>query len=121
MMASGTSAWDVDPVTLWAGAMGDYHRDVDLALFQVAQLTAAEAEAWMKTNAPWKDQTGNARQGLYATPEHVADMLSVVELGHGVYYGLVLEYKNRGQYAIVWPAYDHWGPIMMDRLRYLFS
>ena len=33
----------------------------------VMEYKAPEVENYMKSNAPWQDQTGNARQGLRAT------------------------------------------------------
>ena len=66
---------------------------------------AAKLEAYMKTEAPWTDQTGNARNGLYA---RVVEDFSRsgggrfsggttfrIELGHRVPYGVWLEITER--------------------------
>lgn len=85
---------------------------VHRAAYVVAQRDAPSIENWMKTDAPWQDQTGNARNGLFARAYIEADEIGIV-LGHSVSYGIWLEVRWSGRYAIIQPAIDHWGPQVM--------
>lgn len=65
---------------------------------------AADAEQYMKTNAPWRDQTGNARNGLAATPFAEGVGSFGIDLFHTVPYGIWLEVRFSGRYAIIDPT-----------------
>lgn len=75
---------------------------------------APEIENWMKMNASWQDQTGNARNGLAARPFKDGDGLGIV-LYHQVPYGIWLEVRFSGTYGIIVPAMEEWGPKVMER------
>jgi hypothetical protein len=77
-----------------------------------ARYKAPAVENYMKTNAPWTDQTGNARNGLFARPYRDGDEVGIV-LGHSVFYGIFLEVRFSGRYAIIQPTIDHMGPEVM--------
>ena len=77
---------------------------------------AARIEQWMKSNARWRDRTGEARAQLRAYAEISASLITVY-IVHGVSYGIFLELMEAGTYAIVKPALDYWTPRMMDELR----
>jgi len=62
-------------------------------------------QGWMKSNAPWKDRTGMARQSLKCTVE-IGDRQIVMRFAHGVDYGKYLEHKYAGKYAILRPAIE---------------
>lgn len=70
---------------------------------------APQIEADMKTQAPWTDRTGNARNGLAARAFRSADTMGIV-LYHQVPYGIWLELANGGRYAVIGPAIDRWTP-----------
>jgi hypothetical protein len=80
---------------------------VDAAVDIVFDRYEAEAETAMRTNAPWQDNTGNARAGLFAN--HDADHMVQHELTlyHTMPYGYWLEVRWSGKYAII-------GPTMVD-------
>ena len=63
---------------------------VRAALGELGESHAARAEAAMKAQAPWNDQTGNARQGLFGQVEVTGDSITIT-LGHTVIYGVFLE------------------------------
>lgn len=65
---------------------------------------AADAERYMKTNAPWQDQTGNARNGLAAEPFAEGAGSFGIDLFHQVPYGIWLETRFSGRYAIIDPT-----------------
>jgi hypothetical protein len=79
-----------------------------------AQSMAPEVENYMKLNAPWKDQTSNARNGLAARAYEEADSIGIV-LFHQVSYGVFLETRWGGRYSIINPTIDVMGPKVMMR------
>lgn len=93
---------------------------VQRAAMIAAQSMAPEVENYMKSNAPWQDQTGNARNGLFARAYAEGDETGIV-LGHSVDYGIWLEVRWSGRYAIVQPAIDTMGPAVMRRYERLLE
>jgi hypothetical protein len=83
---------------------------------RVAHARAAEAEEWMKANAPWQDQTGAARKGLYTEVREAPAILAEIIFSHGqdIDYGIWLETRFAGRNAIIAPAIDFWGPKLMQ-------
>lgn len=104
--------WEIPPQTAWPALAQAYVAAIERGVAAIAQRYAAEVEAWMKDNAPWTDRTGNARQALYTEVNQVAGTMVELILAHGVEYGLWLEIRHAGRWAIVNPALDHFGPRM---------
>lgn len=79
----------------------------DAAVDLVFDLAEADAETFMRTNAPWHDNTGNARAGLMAT--HLGEPMIIHQLVmyHTMPYGYWLEVRWSGKYAIIGPAMVH--------------
>lgn len=103
--------WVVTPEQAFGELALAYGQSIHRAVSQLAQRYAPVMENWMKENAPWTDRTANARQGLYTeVTENIARTMIAIILSHGVHYGLFLEVKQAGKYAIVNPAIDYWGP-----------
>lgn len=73
----------------------------------ILKMRSDEITGWMKENAPWKDRTGMARQSLRCVTD-VSPKEIVLKFSHGVDYGVYLEHKNAGKYAILRPAIDFW-------------
>lgn len=102
--------WSVTPSRAWGDLADDYVRRIRAGVWFIAQKWAPQIEAWMKHNAPWTDRTGNARQLLWARARQLtADMVEIV-MAHGVVYGVFLELRHAGAYAIINPALDHFAP-----------
>lgn len=72
-------------------------------------------EAYMRKNAKWTDRTSNARNSLTATVSHTATQHTIV-LAHGMSYGIWLEVRWAGRYAIVTPAIPIVGRDLMSTL-----
>lgn len=72
----------------------------------VLKIRADQIEGWMRQNAPWQDRTGMARQSLRCVVD-VSPKEIVLKFSHGVEYGVYLEHKNAGKYAILRPAIEH--------------
>lgn len=81
-------------------------------LSAILQRWAPQIESSMKQNAPWTDQTGNARNGL-AARAYDADEEHGIVLFHQVPYGIWLEVKWSGRYAIIAPSLEEFGPKVM--------
>lgn len=77
---------------------------------------APEIENWMKSNASWTDQTGAARNGLAARFYSDGSGRGIV-LFHQVPYGVWLEVRFSGRYAIINPALQEWGPRVMTGMK----
>ena len=94
-------------------------REMDAKLNRAAYATVrfhdAGAEAWMKHNAPWKDRTTNARNGLFAKGVKISKNVFALILAHSVTYGIYLERGTRYMRArpIIVPALHLYGPKVM--------
>lgn len=75
------------------------------ALGLYADTVAKKMETHAKSNKPWVDRTGRAKQSLNSSWKWVGDVARV-ELSHGVYYGIYLEFCNEKRYAIIKPTID---------------
>ena len=80
------------------------------------QSVSGTAESDMKEQASWTDRTGNARNTLSARvaiqrlPGGVVHIL--LKLAHGMEYGIWLELRWGGRYAIVGPTAERYRPII---------
>lgn len=79
-----------------------------------AQSMAPEVENYMKINAPWTDRTSNARNGLAARAYRDKDEIGIV-LFHQVTYGIWLETRFGGKYAIIEPTIQAMSTKVMAR------
>lgn len=79
-----------------------------------------QVENYAKINAPWQDQTTNARNGLVATSGKEGGTHYIV-LAHQVPYGIWLEVRWSGKYAIIMPTVDVFGPKVMGTLQKLLD
>jgi hypothetical protein len=86
----------------------------------IAHRMAPQVANHMKTNAPWTDRTGNARNGLAAQPYDEGDAVGIV-LYHQVSYGIWLEVRWGGRYAIINPTIDVMGPRVMSQYNNLLA
>lgn len=85
---------------------------VDAAVDLVFDITEADAETYMRTNARWTDNTGNARAGLFATHQKEPMVVHSLVFYHTMDYGYWLEVRWSGKYAIIGPSMFHFAPIL---------
>lgn len=97
-------------------AMDQYGRDVRSASKALANRWAVDIENYAKDNAPWDDQSSNARQSLRAWADDRNNRL-IIYLSHGVEYGVWLELKYQGKYAIIERTLDRYRTPVMDSFR----
>lgn len=76
---------------------------------------ATKTQDFMRTNAPWNDQTGNARNGLFARSELGAEKWTIV-CYHTVPYGIWLEVVNSGKNEILTTTVQKEGARIMKSL-----
>lgn len=112
--------------------MQAYGDRVRFAVEQVAKYWSAVLEKYAKEQATWTDRTANARQSLrgyvsteapsgYPNPRDLARHTVAIYLSHGVHYGIFLETRFQGQYAIIAPTLQaHYGKIAV-MLRGIFG
>lgn len=98
---------------LGKGIKGGAKKAMDAAWIAAKQM-APEVEAYAKINAPWTDQTGNARAGLAARAYRDGKEIGII-IYHQVPYGIWLETRWNGKYAIINPTIEHMGPMVMAR------
>lgn len=108
--------WQRTPVEAFRNIIDKYLFGIERATQETLQRHSAEIENWMKQTASWQDRTGNARSGLKAEFQQMANQYSLI-LSHSVYYGQYLEYSFSGKYAILQPAIRFWQPILMRELQ----
>lgn len=82
---------------------------LDNRIRQVFAYMAPRVLAHAKQNAPWTDQTGNARQGLKTNTRHFKKV-HVMQLAHSMHYGKWLEIRWSGKYATIMPTIHKMGP-----------
>lgn len=77
---------------------------IDAAVDLVFDRYEPIAESYARTNAPWRDNTGNARAGLFA--KHDADpmVLHTLTVYGTMPYTFWLEVRWSGKYAIIGPT-----------------
>lgn len=75
----------------------------------------------MKSNAPWTDRTGNARQGLHAAVQRERLKLYALILAHTVEYGIWLEVTHGGANRIIEPSIRSQGNALMRDVSGLFA
>ena len=108
--------WDVDPSLAFPEFVEQYTRITFRTGRIVGEQRAAEAEMWMKENAPWQDVTGAAREGLHAEFRQEPRLFGEITLAHGdhIPYGIWLEVAHGGRWGIISRAVDFWGRRFMN-------
>jgi hypothetical protein len=89
-------------------------------LEEIVEQVAEEVQDYAQQNAPWEDRTGEARDGLTAESFEDGGILTIV-LYHTVEYGVWLEVRNSGEYAIIIPTIEQMGPVVMGAVSTLFT
>ncbi len=102
--------WSGDDVV--RANMAAYGQRVQAAKLAVANYWAPVLEAYAKENAPWTDRTGNARQALHSFVRELSSDTVALYLSHGMSYGVFLELRWAGRYAVILPTLQqHYGAV----------
>lgn len=94
---------------------------VDSYIAAVVDYSSDKTVAYAKETAPWTDRTGNARSGLRTETEWIPKKSHSIFLFHSVLYGIWLEIRWAGKYAVILPTLKVQGPATMRLLEKLFS
>lgn len=112
----------------WVGLESTAERIRDLndhlheTVQEAAQSLADEMVEYARENAPWEDDPSNdtnARESLQAGVVWTDQEHFTIFLGHGadIYYGIWLEVRWGGKYAIIVPTIMAFAPQLGDRVR----
>jgi hypothetical protein len=85
---------------------------VDAAVDIVFDRYEAIAETYARTNAPWSDETGNARAGLFAQHDSEPMVQHTLTVYGTMPYTFWLEVRWSGKYAIIGPTLFEIAPNM---------
>lgn len=100
--------------------IGKFGGDARKAVVDLLKTWERQIEAYAKQNAKWRDRTGNARQNLFSHTDDEGNSIKLY-LSHRMDYGLWLELKYSGRYAIVMPTLQAHERQIMDSVRRLFQ
>ena len=90
------------------------------ALHGLGMQTAAQMEAYAKQNAPWQDQAGHARQGLFGEVLEEDGKLKI-RIAHTEEYGVYLELSRKGRRPILEPTAQKFAPEFYDAAKELLT
>lgn len=103
--------WEIPPSEL-AKAIEKYGDQFMEALYGLAERSGVKIQNEMRINASWTDRTGQARGNLFGVierPRHKKWLVRIYAV-HGVPYGVFLELRYGGRYAIIIPTLLRLGP-----------
>lgn len=101
--------WTSDTLT---PGLATFSTKLDAALGLFMEYNETKVQDYMRTKAPWTDRTGNARQGLFAKAYKHSGAHGIVAY-HTMPYGVWLEVKHDGQFAIITPTIQSEGKRIM--------
>lgn len=81
---------------------------------------APRVQSFARSTAPWSDQTGNARNGLFARNGGGGGNY-YIELYHTVPYGIYLETRWGGRYQVIVPTIQSEGARIMGMAKGLIA
>lgn len=110
--SSGVSVGGID---LLVKNIAGYDQKAKRAIALRVNLAVPQSVTYAKKNAPWTDRTGNARSGLHASASAEDNVFSLL-LAHSVYYGLFLETRWNGKYAIIMPTLQWIGAKLIEEI-----
>lgn len=93
---------------------------VDGYIHAVVDYSGQQALSYAKQTAPWTDRTGNARNGLSVDIEWKPMIFHQIILFHRMSYGIWLELRWAGKYAVIAPTIRRYGPETMRLIDKLF-
>ncbi len=112
-----TFQWNAgqSPSQVFGAGVERFVKMLDNGIILVFELYAPQIEGDMKEDAPWDDRTGNARQTLKCFWYQVEDGVLALVAKQQMDYGVWLELKNGGRFAIVLPTLEqYYGQVWND-------
>lgn len=103
-----------------AQGIRNYPKKTRDKISEIMEEVGKEMEAYAQANARWEDRTGEAREGLTAEVTGGFEAWSKnqleLTLSYSVDYGIWLELRWGGRYAIIIPTVEKFGPELMRRM-----
>lgn len=118
-MAARTPNLEVGGFDILVKSLEEHDQKCKRVIAGIVIKTASEdAVRYMKTNAPWTNRTGNARNGLHAEPYAIEGGKAFeIVVAHSVPYGIWLETRFSGKYAILMPTVNFIGKLLIQRIQ----
>lgn len=95
----------------------EFSPKLDRVIAGAVDYTGTEAVGQARANARWQDRTGNARNGLGVEYNHQPMVRHGFALYHSVPYGIWLEVRWSGKYAIIKETTQRAFKSLMGRVR----
>jgi hypothetical protein len=112
VIGEGRIHWYYDTLT---PKMAAFAVVANVAISAALDQAAQEVQEYAQANASWEDRSGVAREGLTAEANSDGFHHEIV-LYHTAEYGIWLEIRWNGRYAIIMPTLEHMGPLVMASL-----
>lgn len=100
--------------------LDEFPSELKHSISAIIDFNSAFATMWMKDNARWTDDTGAARSGLTAIPNHFNTYEEIL-MAYSVHYGIWLEVANNRKYEILQSAMRIIGNKVMQDLTLLLG
>lgn len=106
--------WNITPQESWGQLVQAQVNAIETEIVALIDGLTDDVAAWMKAEARWTDRTGDARAGLYADVEYIANQAVYLLMSHDVTlaYTWYLEYAHAGRFSILGDAVDVWSPVV---------
>lgn len=114
---SGGIYWDTSELE---HGFAKFKPTLDQAVATLMKYEEQKVQSYMRINAPWTDQTTNARNGLFARAFSEGSS-HVIVCHHTMPYGIWLEVRFGGAYAIINPTIQAEGRRILGDLRNLLN
>ena len=109
--------WDMGEIRARVNSLPKNINNMIAAIFE---RQAINVQDYARSNARWADRTGNARNGLFAKASRNGNSHEIV-LYHTVPYGIWLEVRWAGKYAIIVPTIQTQAPKVMGSVQNLMA
>lgn len=100
--------------------LADFDHRVSDYVQHLKASAATEAGERLYDEAPWKNRSWKAREGLWAKPYGDAAR-GGIRMGHSVEYGIYLEKYHGGRFQIIMPVLVSTGKAFMRSLEHMFA
>ena len=108
-----TITWNILPEKAWVAQAQAQVDAIEADLVAFIDSLTDDVAAWMKENARWNDQTGNARAGLWADVEHAVRESVYLLMSHDVTLDYTWYLERNPKTALLGDAADHWWPVLL--------
>lgn len=112
MSAPNIVTWTIDPGAYLAAITQQRVDAIEADIVSLADSLTDEITDYMKAEARWQDDSGDARAGLWSDVEHMARQAVYIVISHDVTldYTWFLEYAHQGRFEILSTTVDHVWP-----------